>query len=278
MRSAFLTNFFFFAIINTIKNYLRQWVFRDNAKGAVCFAPFFEVAMRIENDREIFEAGYPGIVPFLIEEYKGEVSVEVYEGAEAAAREYLARHEGRLFSKEALSHLARSLDGYLLQNRYERDTVGETLYYYQYEMTDRTALDPSLVKAGTYRLTASLIRRVKKNLTTFTLDELLSKKLEAFVVVEDDAVVAIAAVNERLEKGKVLEITVETSPRFRQRGYALSTVTALSDYLLDKGATVAYCCRNTHMKSNRVAKRVGFTRVGRFYAVSAYRLPDSDKE
>lgn len=115
-------------------------------------------------------------------------------------------------------------------------------------------------------------------MTTFSLHELLEKKLESFVVIEEGAVVAIATVNERLQKGSVLEVTVETSPRYRQKGYAVSSVTALCGYLLDKGAVVAYCCRNTHVKSNRVAKRVGFERVGRFYAVSAYRLPHSDKE
>ena len=71
---------------------------------------------------------------------------------------------------------------------------------------------------------------------------------------------------------------METSPRFRQRGYAKSTVTALAEYLLDKGAVVAYCCRNTHTKSNKVAKGTGFSRVGRFYAVSAYRVLKKDSE
>ena len=234
--------------------------------------------MRIENDREIFEAGYPGIVPFLLEEYRGKASIEVYAGAEDMAREYLARYGSRLFSKEALSFIARSLDGYLLENGYERDAVGETLYYYQYEMTDKASLELSLVRDNTYRLTSSLLKKVRSNFTTFSLSELLDKRLESFVSVEDGAVVAIASVNERLKKGSVLEVTVETSPRYRQKGYALSNVTALCRYLLDKDITVAYCCRNTHTKSNRVAKRVGFDRVGRFYAVSAYRLPHSDKE
>lgn len=234
--------------------------------------------MRIENDYEIFEAGYPGIVPFLMEEYRGEVSLEVYAGAENMAREFLSRYGGRLFSKDALSFIARSLDGYLLAHGYGRDTVGETLYYYQYEMTDKAALDLSLIKDGTHRLTASLLKRLLENRTTFSFPELLDKKLTAFVAVEDGVAVAIATVNERLHKGRVLEVTVETAPQYRQRGYALSTVTALSAYLLDRGATVAYCCRNTHVKSNRVAKRVGFTRVGRFYAVSAYRLPHLDKD
>ena len=228
--------------------------------------------MRVENDREIFKAGYPGIVPFLMEEYKGELSLEVYSGIKDIAEDFLSRYEGRYFVKEALSFIARSLDGYLAAQGYQRDTVGETLYYYQYEMREAAGLDLSLVTGNTHRLTRTLLKKVKKNLTTFSLDELLEKRLSAFVVIEDGMVVAIATVNERLCRGGVAEITVETSPRYRGRGYALSTVTALSEYLLDKGAIVAYCCRNTHTKSNKVARHVGFTRVGRFYAVSAYRI------
>ena len=228
--------------------------------------------MRVENEKEIFEAGYPGIVPFLMEEYKGEVSLEVYSGIKDIAEDFLSRYEGRYFVKDALSFVARSLDDYLASHGYRRDTVGETLYYYQYEMRDAAGLDLSLVTDNTHRLTRALLKKVKKNLTTFSLDELLDKRLSAFAVIEDGAIVAIATVNERLERGGVAEITVETSPRYRGRGYALSTVTALCGYLLDKGAIVAYCCRNTHTKSNKVARHVGFARVGRFYAVSAYRI------
>ena len=228
--------------------------------------------MRVENDREIFDAGYPGIVPFLMTEYKGDLTLEVYSGAVSAANDFLSRFKGRFFTKDALSSIARSLDGYLQDNGYERDTVGETLYYYQYELTPEDTLDPSLIKENTKRLTPSLYKRLSGNLTTFSLEELLEKRLESFVVIEEGRAVAIATVNERLEAGGMPEITVETSPRYRSRGYAASTVTALCQYLLKKGVAVAYCCRNTHTKSNKVARRVGFKRVGRFYAVAAYRI------
>lgn len=234
--------------------------------------------MRIENEQQILEENYPGIVPFLMEEYKGNLSLEVYSGIENEAKAFLARFEGRYFSKEALSFIARATDSYLLEKGYRRDTVGETLYYYQYEMTGADTPESSLILPNTQRLTAALLKKIKRNLTTFSLGELLQKRLPTFVTVEEGTVVALATVNERLQKGAYLEITVETAPAYRRRGYAVSNVAALSAYLLSKGATVAYCCRNTHTKSNKVARRVGFHRVGRFYAVSAYRINVQDKE
>ncbi|MBQ7364051.1 MAG: GNAT family N-acetyltransferase [Clostridia bacterium] len=227
--------------------------------------------MKIENDRAIFRKGYPGIVPFLMEEYRGKVSFEVYAGIRSLAETFQKRYEGRYFSKDALTFIASGMDPYLQKNGYERDTVGMTLYYYHYEMTPSQTPDLSLILDNTYRLCDLPEAMLCENLTTFSLRDLLERSLESFVTVEDGKVVAIATVNERLESGTVPEITVETAPAYRRRGYALSCVAALCDYLLKKGSPVAYCCRNTHTKSNRVAKRVGFVRVGRFYAVSAYR-------
>ena len=111
-----------------------------------------------------------------------------------------------------------------------------------------------------------------KNLTTFSLEELLDKSIVAFVTVVDSQVVAIATVNETLEETNCLEVTVETAVKYRGKGYALSNVAALTAYLIEKGATVAYCCRNNNTKSTKIARHVGFERVGRFYAVSAYRV------
>lgn len=227
--------------------------------------------MRIENDRAIFKKGYPGIVPFLMEEYQGEISFEIYSGIKKTVEAFSKRFAGRYFSKEALTDIATSLDGYLEKHGYERDTVGTTLYYYQYEMKQGASLDRSLVTENTVMLTEALSDRLSGNKTTFSLRELLDKGLAAFVTVEDGKAVAIATVNECLNEGAASEVTVETAIAYRQKGYAVSCVTALCDYLLSQGCSVVYCCRNNHTKSNRVAKRVGFERVGRFYAVSAYR-------
>ena len=105
-----------------------------------------------------------------------------------------------------------------------------------------------------------------------TMKELLEKNILAFVTVTENEVVSIATVNETLEHTNCLEVTVETSVAHRGKRYAESNVAALTAHLLEKGATVAYCCRNTNTKSNKIARRVGFERVGRFYAVSAYRI------
>ncbi len=226
--------------------------------------------MRVENDKKIFAAGYPAIVPFLMEEYRGEVSFEIYSGIRKEVRLFEKNFQGRLFTEKALKSLAASLDAYIEAHGYRRDKKGEALYYYSYEAKDKEAIDTSLIQESTSLLTKEIAESVK-NRTTFALSELVEKGLCAFVTLIDGEVVSIATVNETLENTNCLEVTVETAVAHRGKKYAESNVAAITAYLLDKGATVAYCCRNTHTKSNKIARRVGFERVGRFYAVSAYR-------
>lgn len=227
--------------------------------------------MRIENDKKIFAAGYPAIVPFLMEEYRADLSFEIYSGIRREVRLFEKNFKGRYFTEKALRSLAASLDAYIEAHGYMRDKKGETRYYYSYEARDPEAIDTSLVQESTCLLTKEIADSAK-NRTTFALLELVEKGLCAFVTLSEGEVVSIATVNETLETTSCLEVTVETAVAHRGKKYAESNVAAITAHLLKQGATVAYCCRNTNTKSNKIARRVGFERVGRFYAVSAYRI------
>ena len=226
--------------------------------------------MRIEDDKRIFKKKTYFIVPFLMEERYGETEFEVYRGIKKTVQAFERDYKGRYFTRDALKYISSALDPYLEENGYERDTYGTTRFYYSYEMKDKAELDSSIVLPGTHRLTEEIVK-THKNPTTFDLKYILDVGLWAYVTLENGEVAAIATVNETLEEGSMPEVTVETAVNYRGKGYAGSCVAALCGALLDAGHKVAYCCRNTHSQSNRIAKRVGFRRIGRFYAVSAYR-------
>lgn len=229
--------------------------------------------MRIENDRKIFAAHYPAIVPFLMEEYRGVTEFEIYSGIQKTVASFEKAFAGHYFSEKALRFIASSLDDYIERHGYARDKKGETLWYNSFEGREKSAIDRTLILPATHLLSDELLKSLPlKNRTTFSLQELLAKKLAAFVTLWEGEVAAIATVNETAEETKVMEITVETAVPYRGRGFATSCVAALAAYLLDSGAYVAYCCRNTNYKSNKIAKKVGLEKVGRFYAVSAYRV------
>ena len=67
----------------------------------------------IENDKEIFEADYPAIVPFLLQEQNGEVYIEAYSGIEDIAVQYELRFENEYFSDAALRWLNANIQSYL---------------------------------------------------------------------------------------------------------------------------------------------------------------------
>lgn len=63
--------------------------------------------------------------------------------------------------------------------------------------------------------------------------------------------------------GKVIDIGLETHPDYRQKGFALSNVIAMSDYLLNKGYFVKYRCNNKNTNSNKTALSCGFKEIAR---------------
>ena len=117
--------------------------------------------MRVENDKKIFAAGYPAIVPFLMEEYRGEVSFEIYSGIRKEARLFEKNFQGRYFTEKALASLSASLDDYIEAHGYARDKKGATRYYYSYEAKDREAIDTSLIQDSTCLLTQEIAEKVR---------------------------------------------------------------------------------------------------------------------
>ena len=124
--------------------------------------------MRIENDKAIFKKGYPAIVPFLMEEYRGELSFEIYAGIKKTVLHFQKAYQGRYFTKDALTFIGNALDDYIETNGYLREKRGGTLYYYQYELKEKEKVDLSLIKESTVRLTEEIAEKYG-NLTTFSL-------------------------------------------------------------------------------------------------------------
>ncbi|NIK79788.1 hypothetical protein FHS15_004955 [Paenibacillus castaneae] len=56
----------------------------------------------------------------------------------------------------------------------------------------------------------------------------------------------------------VVDIGLETHEDYRQNGYALSNVAAMSNYLVSEGHVVKYCCNNKNTNSIKTAISSGF--------------------
>ena len=220
----------------------------------------------IENDKEIFEADYPAIVPFLLQEQNGEVYIEAYSGIEDIAVQYELRFENEYFSDAALRWLNANIQSYLDKNGYYREERGVMRWYHAYILDDLKRVNTALIRDDSVLLTEPI-----KSVTLIKPAEHLELSMPVFATVIDGVAVSVATVNPHSEDQNCLEITAETAPKFRKRGYGASNVAALSKYLLENGYSAAYCCSRYNRASKKIAERVGFECDGRFYAVDAYK-------
>jgi len=220
----------------------------------------------LEDDKEIFEANYPAIVPFLIQEQNGEIYIEAYAGIEDLARQYELRFENEYFSDTALKWLNENIQGYLEENGYYREERGVMRWYHAYILNDVSELNTDLIRQDSVLLSEPI-----RSLTLIKPSEHLELSMPVFATVIDGVAVSVATLNPHSEDQSCLEITAETAVDYRKRGFGASNAAALSKYLLENGYSVAYCCSRYNRASKKIAERIGFKRDGRFYAVDAYK-------
>ncbi len=226
-----------------------------------------KISVITEKDKNIFKSGYPMIVPFLITEYGDDLELEVYSGVKGFSKKLVKRYGRDIFSDEALSELNEELEKYAELHGYEGEEHERLRWYYSFSMRNIENLDVSAILPSSVKIEEDIY----ENLTTLEVDENLEKNIPMFATLEDGKIVSMACVNEYGEGQKMLEITVETSPRYRKKGYARSNTAALAKYLIENGYSVAYCCSRYNVGSEHIARSLGFDYVGRFYAYNAYK-------
>lgn len=226
-----------------------------------------KLSILTEKDKEIFKGDYPMIVPFLITEYGDDLELEVYSGVKKLSKRIVKKYGKDIFSDEALLCLNEELEKYANFHGYEGEKHERLRWYYSFSMRSAEKLGISAILPSSIQIKDETC----ENLTTLEVRENLKKNIPMFATVEDGKIVSMACVNEYGDGQKMLEITVETVPAYRKKGYARSNTAALAKFLLENGYSVAYCCSRYNEGSRRIAESLGFDLVGRFYAYNAYR-------
>lgn len=233
------------------------------------------IYITLEDDDALFsEENPPAIVPVVISSGRYGIEGELYFGVYPEIASFIEKNQGELFEDETLLTLNEIVSPYLIEKGYVREKQGTLRWYHSFAGYDKRKINTDLVQNTTKKLSPKHI----KNETTFDLDELREFKLPAYVTVIDKTVVSIATVNPYSKGQRMLEITSETAPNYRKNGYAASNVAALASYLLRHGYKVAYCCSRYNRGSVKIARKVGLTHEGRFYAIDAYRKDTMERE
>ncbi|MBD3919450.1 hypothetical protein H8B09_11860 [Paenibacillus sp. PR3] len=96
---------------------------------------------------------------------------------------------------------------------------------------------------------------------THSYEELAPDNVYYGTVFGNQIVSIVGCNNAPLQSPTVVDIGLETHEDYRQRGYALSNVAAMSNYLISNGHVVKYCCNNKNTNSIKTAMSSGFKLV-----------------
>lgn len=219
----------------------------------------------IDGEELVRETNFDIAVPVHVETFGGETKVFVYPSVLSLCETYAARFAADLYSDAALAYLADGCAAFCTSLGYTKDKHSAVVGYNflpQGEPTCDFAFCKRIRRDGKY-----------ENLTTFDLSACLAAERVIFAAISEEKIVSVAVACETLTAenvGNSIEISTETAPDFRGKGYATACVAALSAHLLSRGYRALYKCRRENTASARVARAAGFEKTGDF-AYFVYR-------
>ena len=219
----------------------------------------------IDGEELVRETNFDIAVPVHVETFGGETKVFAYPSVLSLCETYAARFAADLYSDAAFAYLADGCAAFCTSLGYTKDKHSAVVGYNflpQGEPTCDFAFCKRIRRDGKY-----------ENLTTFDLSACLAAERVIFAAISEEKIVSVAVACETLTAenvGNSIEISTETAPDFRGKGYATACVAALSAHLLSRGYRALYKCRRENTASARVARAAGFEKTGDF-AYFVYR-------
>ena len=219
----------------------------------------------IDGEELVRETNFDIAVPVHVETFGGETKVFAYPSVLSLCETYAARFAADLYSDAALAYLADGCAAFCTSLGYTKDKHSAVVGYNflpQGEPTCDFAFCKRIRRDGKY-----------ENLTIFDLSACLAAERVIFASISEEKIVSVAVACETLTAenvGNSIEISTETAPDFRGKGYATACVAALSAHLLSRGYRALYKCRRENTASARVARAAGFEKTGDF-AYFVYR-------
>ena len=134
-------------------------------------------------------------------------------------------------------------------------------YMYWYGLDNIDHIDRTKIQSSTIKFTSETLY---KNITTY---QELSPEYIYFGTFIDDEIVSVSGTNTPVLKesytGSIVELGVQTNEFHRQKGYAVSNTTAISEYLLNHGYSVTCLIDNANVNSQKTAKSCGFELIAK---------------
>ena len=190
-------------------------------------------------------------IPISIRQQHGEeAEITVLPSLKKVAKILEKNFDGRLFSKDAHAFLRESIRPFM-------DTIGF--------LDNRQSRKISLIMTlGDVSVTPTIkavrlktVSDYSKNLTTAPIRDLIELGHTVCAVLDGESVVCVAYTN-LPPNAKMVEVGIETAPKYRRRGYAKDCMRALITELAKIGAEPIYYCSQSNTGSVKLARSLGF--------------------
>lgn len=224
--------------------------------------------MIVIEDDFIIDNEFDCVFPISYELYYGkELKIATFERFLPVAKKFESLFGNDPFNVEAINWIHENFCKSARDNGYEPDEKAASKWILTHKIDNVNQINRSIINNSTIRLD-KFCRQ--KNLTTFKFDELFEQELTAFATSIDGKIVSIASENYS-EYDNIAEITVETAPDYRKKGYAASNIAALAECLINDYELVAYNCSCKNIASQKSAVRAGFINDGKAYYYVCYK-------
>ena len=174
---------------------------------------------------------------------------------------YIKLFEDDLFSENALAYLKDNLKDETAKmglKPYSTPIINNDLYNIIYGIEDEKYLQKQKIQESTVQFLHD---------TKYKASNLSPGHVYFGTLIDGEIVSIVSTSLATLEypEVKIIDIGVGTHENHRQKGYALSNIIAMSNYLLNNGHIVKYMCDNKNINSQKAALSSGFEKIAREY-------------
>lgn len=201
----------------------------------------------------------------------GEEILTTYEFCKAQAEEFYREYKGRLLSEEALNCAEITFSEIAENIGYKRiSNENEMMLEYVFKPDMRMPNLCNNIKV--HKISSNVVLAEICAASGCDIEIADDGEDVVFAVVENGILRAYAGMNDVVYSDGSVEISVETGPDCRRRGFGSACVLSLVEYLVSKGRTVRYKCSKENAASSSLAKKCGFLLEGKRFSFVCERI------
>ncbi len=200
----------------------------------------------------------------------GEPIITAYSLCRKEAEAFCDRFEGRLLDEDALEYLENEFSIIAENIGYKRErNENELMLEFIFKSDRHLPKNANSVKA--HRISSNAVLSELCMASGCDIEIADDGNDVVYAVVENGRIAAYAGMNDVFYDDNSVEISVETAPDSRRKGYGLACVHGLVDELLNKGVCVRYKCSCDNLPSLALAKKCGFELEGQRFSFVCYK-------